>query len=542
MAVLAAAMEAQGLSVWWDSNIDGGVEFSRVIERELKEAKNVVVAWSEASVDSHWVRDEAEYARQAQKLLPITLDGIPPPMGFRQIHAIDFSEWEGAEDAAPLQMLLHSLGDEKTPPSPVASGIPAPAPLHDPRSKKPSIAVLPFAVMSADPEMEFLVDGLTEDLITALSTNRHLAVAARTSVFAYKDKSVDIRDVGRALNVRYVVEGSVRAMGERARVSAQFIEAESGAHIWANKYDLELKEFTAAPDEVVEKITASIGAQLIWAEADRAERTDEFDLGSWELIQKASAAIGRSAGSRATMLECVAQLNRAIELEPDSGLAHALLSWFYNAAITNSVFVDDEFPTFLENAKKHLRIARDLVGNDYLCLMWIGATESYGGMNEQSLKTLRKVLDRNPANAEAWFHISQTYAFMGRYDEARQAITRATELAPEAGFGLQHGWYRGVVEYLAGNYEEALPLVLNQVVNFPEYGIANSCAALLSAIAGDEESAHKYMRRLKKHNPQMTVKRLALLILNQKDQEKAKREHTLMQKIWDDAGEPGESD
>ena len=536
---LASALEVEGYSVWSDRDIASGTEFSRVIEIELDAASHVIVVWSSASLASNWVRDEADYAREKGKLLPISLDGVLPPIGFRQIHSLNFDGWDGAASAHNFQSLLQSFRGEKISPTLVADNATLNAAPNDPESRKPSIAVLPFANMSSDVEQGFLADGLTEDLITALSTNRHLSVAARTTTFAYKGISIDIREVGRELNARYVVEGSLRKIGACVRVTVQFIDTETGAHIWANNYNATIEEFSAAPDEIVEKITASLGAQLIWAEADRAELTDDSELGAWELIQKASAAVGRSAGSRATMLECVAQLRRATDIEPDSGLAHALLSWFYNAAITNSIFEDREYAGFLENAKRHLRVARELAGNDYLCLMWIGASENYGGMNERSLHTLRQVLDRNPANAEALFHLSQTYAFMGRFDEARQAIIRAAELSPEAGFGLQHDWYRGIIEYFAGNYEKALPFVLAQVTNFPEYGIANACAAMLYALTDDEESARKYIARLKQHNPQMTAKRLSLLILNQQNKEKGARENALMQKLWEDEEAPG---
>lgn len=531
---LSSALEVEGFSVWSDRDIASGTEFSRVIEVELDAASHVVVVWSSASLNSHWVRDEADYAREKGKLLPISLDGVLPPIGFRQIHSLNFDGWDGETSAHTFQALLQSFRGELNSPAAIANTAAPTIASTGPSSRKPSIAVLPFENMSTDKEQGFLADGLTEDIITALSTNRHLSVAARTSTFAYKGVSIDIREVGRELNARYVVEGSVRKIGPRLRVTVQFIDAESGAHIWAKNYDALLEEFNEAPDEIVEKITASLGAQLIWTEADRAELTDDSELGAWELIQKASAAVGRSAGSRATMLECVAQLKRATDLEPDSGLAHALLSWFYNAAITNSIFKDKEYAGFLENAKRHLRVARDLAGNDYLCLMWIGASENYGGMNDRSLHTLRQVIDRNPANAEAYFHLSQTYAFMGRFDEARQAIMRAAELSPEAGFGLQHDWYRGIIEYFAGNYEEALPFVLAQVTNFPEYGIANACAAMLYALTGDEENALKYITRLRQYNPQMTAKRLSLLILNQQNKEKGARENALMQKLWED--------
>jgi adenylate cyclase len=144
------------------------------------------------------------------------------------------------------------------------------APPHKHSFTRPGLAVLPLQNMSSDAELEFLADGLTEDIITSLSYNQQLSVAARTSSFVYKGQSADVRAIGEALGVRYILEGSVRKMGEQARVTVQFIEAQTGAHIWAKKFDDPIESLHRSSDGLVEKIAAGLYAQLMWVEAARS--------------------------------------------------------------------------------------------------------------------------------------------------------------------------------------------------------------------------------------------------------------------------------
>jgi TolB-like protein len=153
-------------------------------------------------------------------------------------------------------------------------------------TNKPSIAVLAFANMSNDSEQEFLADGMTEDIITGLAASRHLFVVSRNSTFAYKGQSPDIRDVGRELGVRYVLEGSVRRVGDKLRVTVQLIETASGSHLWAEKYDRPVAEMFEVQDEVVARIGGSLVAQLSSAEWERSQREPPANLGAWELTQR----------------------------------------------------------------------------------------------------------------------------------------------------------------------------------------------------------------------------------------------------------------
>jgi TolB-like protein len=531
---LAEALEARGLSLWWDRQIGGGAEFSRIIETELGTAKTVIVAWSADSLASHWVRDEAEFARGAHKLLPVSLDGVLPPLGFRQLHAIDFSNWDQTDTHCAFEELVSSLGidaGEQTHGAQLTDQAPRRATPVTP--SKPCIAVLPFANMSSDEEMEFLADGLTEDIITMLSSIRHLSVPARTSVFAFKGQSVDIRSVGESLGARYIVEGSVRKMGQRVRVTVQLIAATGGEHIWAKKFDLGLDELTESPDDIVEKISGSLFAQLTWAEANRAEHAPPETLGAWEYCQRTAMKISHVIGSVETLRNCVNEMNRALAIEPDYALAHALLSWTCNAAIINGMYEDNELAAYIEGARHHLRRARELAQDDLLTLIYIGAAENFCGQQERALRTFDMVLARNPSSAEAWHLICPVYAYLGRFEDARQAIERASTLAPEAGYSPLHAWYRGIAEFMAGEYETAAPNLTQKALEQPHYGYVNILCALCEDAFGNTEAAQKFIARAKKHNPQLRPEKVAGMILTQHDREKGQREYAALERLWE---------
>ena len=199
----------------------------------------------------------------------------------------------------------------------------APLPLPD----KPSLAVLPFTNMSGDPEQEYFSDGITEDIITELSRFRSLFVIARNSSFHYKGQSPKVQDVGRELGVQYVVEGSVRKAGNRARITAQLVEAASGNHLWAERYDRDLDDIFAVQDEVTNAIVTAIEPTLGSAERDRARRKPTGRLDAWESYQRGLWHTYRNTAADNT--EAQVFFRRAIELDPDfapahAGLAHAI--------------------------------------------------------------------------------------------------------------------------------------------------------------------------------------------------------------------------
>lgn len=456
--------------------------------------------------------------------MPLSIDGVMPPLGFRQLHALDFDKWDGDANNAHFKELLDAIGPSQETDSAIR-------PINR-MITKPGIAVLPFDNMSSDEEMEHIADGLTEDIISSLATIKHFSVPARNSTFVYKNKPKDIREVAEALNVRYVIEGSVRKLGPRIRITAQMIAAHSGAHVWANKFDVSLEEFYENPDDVVEKICGSVFGMMVDAEAERSQHLSEEELGPWEYCQRSSSIIGRAIGTMRSVRAGNKEITLALEAEPDYALAHALRAWSLIACFINGIYEDEEADTILVDFQHHLEKARELAEGDLLVTVYIGACENFQGLQDLAVQTLEGALKRNPAMAFAWYIICQNYTYLGRFDEARGAIERAEELAPEGGFAPAHDWYRGLTEYISGDYEAALPIVDRCAVQNPEYGYLNMVAAILHHEVGSTSKARRYVSIGKKHNPQLRPEKLQAMFMGQPDKDKAAREYAFLVELW----------
>ncbi|NNL88247.1 MAG: TIR domain-containing protein, partial [Marinicaulis sp.] len=309
---IASALEDAGFSVWWDRKIASGAEFSSDIEQALREASVALVVWSKASTESHWVKDEAVYARDHGKLCPISLDGTAPPMGFRQIQCADFSSWRGnVQDPAFRELLdvfTARTGESAARPAPSLDAKPSrPFPfalagagaaallafilgvvfLRGPgetptsqtqplaatneqgnagadtavRSDK-SVAVLPFIDLSPNKDQEYFSDGLTEEILNSLARLPELKVTARTSAFYFKGKDIPVPEIAETLEVKNIVEGSVRRAGNRLRITAQLIRAEDGIHLWSDTYDGTLNDIFDVQEAIAENIATTLEVYL----------------------------------------------------------------------------------------------------------------------------------------------------------------------------------------------------------------------------------------------------------------------------------------
>ncbi|MHA7871259.1 MAG: TIR domain-containing protein [Hyphococcus sp.] len=525
---LAAALEAEGYSVWWDREIAGGAEFSAVIEQELAAAKTVIVGWSAQSLGSHWVRDEADYARGENKMLPLSLDGSLPPLGFRQIHALDFSGWNGEASHAAFRDLCSALGSKAPAPADTATaGASA--------QQKPIVAVRPFTSLSSDAEIEFLADGVCEDIITSLSNYRQLAVPARATLFALKSRTTDAAEVAARLGARYIVDGSFRKIGSHIRISVQFVDAAGGAQLWAKKFDEALETLTDTPDAVADKIAGSIFAQFLRAETDRADAIAVGDRNEWALLLTAQSTHLVDFGSIESHWRAFELAKKATELSPNSGLAHAMASWAASAIRTNACYEDDQLDTINQDVIHHLEKARAFAGEDIMALIWLASAETYAGQMGRARRVGERVLERNPSSAEAWNMLSLTYAYLGEFEKAHHAIARASEISSEGGMAYIQNWYRGLVEHHAGNYERAAELNGEYATRWPRYGYANMVAAIDYASCGGRTRAQRFVKAIKQHTPTATPDKILASIRAQYDKEKGARESALFEDLWAEA-------
>ncbi len=399
-------------------------------------------------------------------------------------------------------------------------------------SDKPVIAVFPLTNMSRDDEQAFLADGLAEDIISCLATNRHILVASRAATFAYKGMQYDIAQAANALNARYAVSGSVRKVGARIRVSIEFIDADTSAQIWAHKYDAPLQQLLEMPDAIVEKISGSLGAHMSWAEADRVNRAITTDMNAWEYFQRALGVIERGPSVAAQLSDVFALLEKAIKNDPDYAYAHAFLSWLNYIVIIYGLYEEGELSSRLRAAQHHLEKARERACNDPFCLTWIAASECYSGRYERAGEIIGDVLTRNPCNTYAFYIQSMVFAQQGNFDDAHEAIERARELAPEGGFGLQYCWFKGYIYYVSGEYKQADKYISAHIESHPDYGFSNVLLAIARASYDGGGNVSTPLREALRHSPTLTPEKFRLALDAQPDKNKAAREHDLLKQLW----------
>jgi len=379
---LVHAMEAHGFSVWWDSHIAAGQEFDGLIAQELQQAGCVLAVWTETSVASRWVRGEARDAADRGILVPIRFGGVQLPLDARAIQTTDFDDWNDDPSSPAFQAVATSIKSLLK--RPAASEAPERS-----RSTNPAICVLPFENISGDPEQTYFSDGITEDIITDLSHISSLDVTSRNSAFVYKGKPISIPEVARQLRVGYVLEGSVRKVGNRVRITAQLIEGATDKHLWAERYDRDLDDIFAVQDDISRSIVAALKIRLGSSESRAiAQRgTSSPDAYRFYLMARRYWM-----GGWARRLPVIVRLcEKALELDPEYARAWALLS---------------------------------------ICQADIRFTADNSG--QYGLEAAERALELDPNLADAHAAKARILAARGRYDEAWEFHQRALALDPES--------------------------------------------------------------------------------------------------------------
>ena len=317
---------------------------------------------------------------------------------------------------------------------------------------KPSIAVLPFTNMSGDPEQEYFADGVTEDLITALSRIRWFFVIARNSCFAYKGQSTDIRDVARKLGVAYVLEGSVRKAGNRVRVTAQLIDGGSGNHVWAQRYDRDLEDIFSVQDEITETLAGAIEPELGKAERERARARRPDDLRAWDLCQRGLWHTYKR--TRQDLADAQHMFRQAIEIDPGLARAYAAAeeAFFFQ-------FVGGYVDTGEAAKADALRFAEKAVqldGEDAFNRYALGRALTLVRRHDSAVFELRKAIELNPSFAQAHSALAMALATGGHPEEALPHIELAMRLSPQDPYFGQFLVRRAEACLFSGRVEEAV--------------------------------------------------------------------------------------
>ena len=357
---------------------------------------------------------------------------------------------------------------------------------------KPSIAVLPFSNMSVDPEQEFFSDGIAEDVLTALSKLRWLFIIARNSSFSYKGKSIDIKQVGRELGVRYVLDGSVRRAGARVRVSVHLIDAISGMHIWANRYDRELEDIFAVQEEITEAVATAIGPAIIEADRQRAVRQRPENLSAWEAYQRGLWHMSRHDAAENQAARTYFQ--RATELDPNFAPAYTALSRTY--AIGASVFSEMSLAEGTRLGEPLARTAVILDENEADARAALANMIWLRGDHESALNEAQQALSINENCANAFGVKGGILVFSGRRDEGRAAISQYLALSPRDPARPIRLAQIAASHYLDGEYENAV-LTSRQVVRqYPENALAYRWLAASLGQLDRETEANQVLQSL----------------------------------------------
>jgi TolB-like protein/cytochrome c-type biogenesis protein CcmH/NrfG len=391
--------------------------------------------------------------------------------------------------------------------APSASVAPAPA-------DKPSIAVLPFNNLSGDPEQEYFADGITEDIITALSKLRWFLVIARNSTFVYKGKAVDIKQVARELSVDYVVEGSIQKSGNRIRISAQLIDGTTGNHLWAEKYDRELADIFDVQDEITQTVVATIEPKLVAAEGVRSQRRSSEDLNAWQLVMRAMNHFGKMTSKESQT--AIALLQEAVQKYPDYGPAHSLLAfallvsghvgWIPESEVYSySTKLVHRAGELARRAGELARRAAELDDEDPWAHLALGNYCFIERRTEEAVREYLKAIDLNPNFAIAYGSLGRALVFDGQSEDAVNYFQKAFRMSPHDPLIAVFYSGMGTAHYYAHRYDEAIEWSRKAIRERPGYTAAHRILCASLAMAGRTEDTEAAAATLRQLQPNISI-------------------------------------
>jgi adenylate cyclase len=375
---------------------------------------------------------------------------------------------------------------------------PAEQPLPLPLPDKPSVAVLPFANMSSDPEQEYFSDGITEDLITDLSKVSGLFVISRNSVFTYKGKAVKVEQVGRELGVRYVLEGSIRKAGSRVRITAQLLDATSGFHVWAERYDRDLQDIFAMQDEVTQQIVAALKVKLTTVERGRLGRQPTTNLEAYDCYLRGLELYAQR--TQEANIQARQMFEHAIALDPQFATAFAFLGrtylmelvyqWSQDPQIPEQVAVFGQKAVALDDSQP--------AAHETLALAHLGKKQ-----HAQAIAEAEKTIALDPNYADAYVTLADVLCFAGQPEPAVGLVEQAMRLNPR--YPPSYVWSLGHAYRLLGRSEEAITALRNLVSQNPDHLTAHVLLAATYSEVGREEEARAEAAEILRINPNYSL-------------------------------------
>ncbi|RZN10797.1 hypothetical protein CWO91_11385 [Bradyrhizobium genosp. SA-3] len=395
-----------------------------------------------------------------------------------------------------------------------------------PFPEKASVAVLPFSNLSSDPEQDYFADGMTEDIITALSRFKALFVIARNSSFTYKGRAVDVKQVGRELGVRYVLEGSVRKALDRMRITGQLIDAATGVHLWADRFEGELGNVFDLQDQVTESVVGAIAPTVEKAEIERAKRKPTESLDAYTVYLRGLARFYHIDNNPQTIEDALRLFNCATELDPDFAVAYGRaascyaygkgIGWFSGAA--------EEITEVIRLAKLAVQFGKD----DAIALSASGWAFAYiVGDFDQGVALIDRALLLNANLAEAWLFSGWVKNWLCEPEPALKCFAHAMRLNPldARTAGMRTG--TAYAHFLLGRYDEAASWAAMALQYNPEFPAGLRVAAASNAMAGRLEQARKAIARLGKLHPTLRVSSIRDLVPHRRADDLAQFEEAL---------------
>jgi adenylate cyclase len=439
--------------------------------------------------------------------IAVRLEGIADPGGILISEKV-YSEVEGKLDAGfedrgeqqlknisrPVRVYAVRAGAH----SALSDRLSAAPPLPD----KPSIAVLPFENMSGDPEQEYFADGMVDEIITALSRFKWLFVIARNSSFAFKGKAVDIREVGRRLGVRYVLEGAVRKVAGKVRITGQLIDAVTGTHLWADRFERDLTDIFALQDEVTVAVVSAIQPKLLQTEIAMAARRRPENLTAYDFYLRALQQSYLT--TREGVAETIRLAHRALELDPRFGLVAALAGACHLQNAIWGYASDRQFEA--EEAVRLARLALSIDDGDPDILAMASAITAFiVGDCESEIELVNRAVALNPNSFQAWHCRGQVYRTAGLWEEALRSLERAIRMSPvdprlHNTFALM-----GLAFIELGRFDEAIVAGKKAQRHNPSLPVAYRCLASAFAHLGRDAEAREAAMRVLELDPAFTI-------------------------------------
>ena len=392
--------------------------------------------------------------------------------------------------AALLVIVLNQRGgDEVSQAVPVEQAV----------SQKPSIAVLPFDNLSGDPEQDYFADGIAEDLITDLSRLSGLFVVARNSSFAYRDRSMDLRAVGEELGVRYLLEGSVRRVGDQVRINAQLIDSSSGGHLWAERFDGSMSDVFRLQDEVNRKIVAALEVKLTVADEQRIEQVETASPEAYDLVLRGNERYNVFTSD--SIVEAREIYRRAVEVDPDYARAYANIALTYATAV-NFFWADDREESIrlgLEYAKKADKLD-DSIPQIYLTRSILYLSQR---QHEAALEAAKRTIEVHPNYADGYATLAFIASYAGEFQTGLDAIAQSIRINPQ-GTGVYLS-VKGRILFLMKRYEDALPPLLEAARRNPAFDRIQLILAATYAELGRMDDAEWAVQELLLINPDITL-------------------------------------